>query len=102
MFQKDLIVLHEAKEDLELGKFFYDSIELGAGSYFVNSLLSDLESLKFLAGVHKKVFGYYQALSKRFPFGVYYDIEDETVIVLAIIDMRQNPNSIKDRLDSNN
>ena len=30
-------------------------------------------------------------LSKRFPFGIYYEIERETTYVYAILDMRRDP-----------
>ncbi|NKB22917.1 MAG: type II toxin-antitoxin system RelE/ParE family toxin [Kiritimatiellae bacterium] len=98
MFQKEVLVLKEVKEDIELGKTFYDSIEPGVGHYFASCILADLESLPFYSGVHKKIFGVYQALSKRFPFGIYYEIKNETIIVVAILNMRQNPESIHKRL----
>ena len=33
-------------------------------------------------------------LSKRFPFGLYYDIEDKITYVAAVLDMRMNPRTI--------
>jgi hypothetical protein len=30
-------------------------------------------------------------LSKRFPFGNFYEVEDEVVYVYAILDLRRNP-----------
>jgi hypothetical protein len=30
-------------------------------------------------------------LSKRFPFGIYYEVEDEVVYVYAILDLRRDP-----------
>ena len=29
-------------------------------------------------------------LSKRFPFGIYYEVEDEMVYVYAILDLRRD------------
>ena len=37
-------------------------------------------------------------LSKRFPFGIYYEVEDEVVYVYAILDLRRNPLWIRKRL----
>ena len=99
MIHKNVVLLQEAKNDLASGKNFYNSIDDGVGTYFINCLLSDLESLQFYAGIHKKIYGLYQARSKRFPFGIYYEINNDDVVVLAILDMRQNPDSIKKRLD---
>ena len=86
-----VVVLEEAAGDLEAGRRFYESREQGVGDYFVESLLSDLESLVLYAGIHRRHFGLYRMLSKRFPFGIYYDIEDDTACVYAILDMRRDP-----------
>jgi plasmid stabilization system protein ParE len=46
------------------------------------------------AGLHQKFFGYYRALSKRFPYAIYYQVNGETVEVWRILDCRQNPERI--------
>ena len=87
-----------AKEDLQIAKEFYERQDSSLGNYFIDSLLVDLESLKFYAGIHEQHFGYYKMLAKRFPFAIYYDIENDAVIVHAILDSRQNPSHIEMRL----
>jgi hypothetical protein len=37
------------------------------GRYFLDSILSDIESLHIYAGIHVVISGYYRLLSKRFP-----------------------------------
>lgn len=54
-----LITLPSAREDLAAGCDFYEQQEDGAGIYFLESLFSDIESLKLYAGIHRKVFGYH-------------------------------------------
>jgi len=68
------------------------------GRYFLESLFSDIDSLKLNAGIHTKVFGYYRLLSKRFPYAVYYKKEVDTILINAILDCRCNPDWIKERL----
>jgi len=41
-------------------------------------------------------------LSKRFPYGIYYVIKDETVTIVAILDLRQNPKKISSYLNNRN
>ena len=94
----EVIVLREAADDLEIGRWFYDGLELGVGDYFLDSLLSDIESLRLYAGIHPQHFGYHLLLAKRFPFAVYYEFKDETAWVVAVLDMRQNPASIRSAL----
>jgi len=71
-----VVVLEDAAEDIETGRQFYESREPGIGDYFVESILSDLDSLVLYAGIHRLHVGFHRMLSKRFPFGIYYELED--------------------------
>ena len=66
-----LRILSLAETDLLYGFRFYERQRPGVGSYFLDALYSDIESLRLYAGVHRRVYGYHRALSKRFPFGIY-------------------------------
>lgn len=92
---KEVLVLEEATADLEEGRSFYDRLEQGIGDYFFESVLSDLERLRLFHGFHSRHFGCLRALSGRFPFGIYYLDEPEIVRVIAILDLRRNPNWIR-------
>lgn len=93
-----LRILPSAVQDLLDGFRFYESQGVGIGSYFVESLISDIESLRLYAGMHPKVFGYYRLLSKRFPFAIYYLKDRETVSVNAVLDCRRDPGWIREKL----
>ncbi len=56
-----------AQEDLQRAKEFYDLQADFLGNYFIDSILIDLESLRFYGGIHKKLYGLYKMLAKRFP-----------------------------------
>lgn len=85
-------ILGSAKRDLSDGYWFYEKQSEGVGSYFLDTLYSDIDSLIIHAGVHPVYFGrYHRLLSKRFPFAVYYRVEDGTVLVYAVLDCRKNP-----------
>ena len=94
----NVVVLEDAAADLEAGKAFYERREAGVGEFFVTSLWSDLTSLALYAGIHKKHCGFHRMLSKRFPFGIYYDVEGDTAFVYAILDMRQFPAALRSTL----
>ena len=91
MIIKDVVVLREAADDLEAGRVFYDQREAGVGDYFWDSLIADVESLSIFAGIHVKKYALYRMLAKRFPYAVYYDIEDEVAYVVAILPLRRDP-----------
>ena len=91
-------ILDEAQEDLTQGFHFYESREPGLGSYFIYCLFSDIDSLFIYAGIHQVLFAYHRCLSKRFPFAIYYGVENELVRVHAVLDGRRNPSWIRARL----
>ncbi len=91
-------ILNEAEKDLEEGYRFYESQSPGLGSYFLDSLYSDIDSLSYFAGIHPVVFGHNRLLSNRFPFAVYYRIIDDVVLIFAVLDCRQSPIWIRKRL----
>ena len=64
-------VLSTAEDDLEEGYHFYESQSDGLGTYFLDTLYSDIDSLAYFAGIHRVVLGYHRLLSKRFSFAVY-------------------------------
>jgi len=98
MKPEKVVLLEEAVEDLEIGRGFYDDQEEGVGAYFVTSLLSDIASLHLYSGVHPIQFEFRRMLSKRFPFAVYYEVVSEVARVVAVLDMRQDPKSIRHSL----
>ena len=91
-------VLDEARQDLVDGFRFYESQSEDLGDYFLDSLFSDIDSLQLYAGIHAVHFGCHRLLSKRFPFAVYYRVENETARVYAVLDCRRNPDWIQVRL----
>ncbi len=84
---------------MEEGFYFYEYQKEGLGAYFIETLMSDIESLKICAGIHSINFGrYYRLLSKRFPFAVYYSLEENEIRIYAVIDCRRDPAWIRKRL----
>lgn len=93
-----VITTVSAAEDLEAGRDFYETINPGLGSYFIESLLSDIESLKLYVGVHRTQYGLFCFSSKRFPYALYYYIREDEARIIAILDQRQEPRSLHSTL----
>jgi plasmid stabilization system protein ParE len=91
-------ILSGARDDLIAGYRFYEHQAPGLGKYFRESILGDIDALAAHGSVHAEVFGYHRALSKRFPFAIYYRIEADVVRVRAILDCRRNPSWIRRRI----
>lgn len=92
-------ILDSTRNDLTNGYQFYEEQESGLGIYFLESLFSDIDSLKIHAGVHEIYFEkFFRLLSKRFPFAIYYRIENKEILVYAVLDCRMNPTWIRSHL----
>jgi plasmid stabilization system protein ParE len=91
-------ILPSAVEDLARGWQFYEQQGQGLGNYFLDTLFSDIESLALYAGIHRKIDKYYRLLSKRFPFGIYYQVHAELIEIWRVLDLRQDPAHIKKAL----
>lgn len=89
-----------ARNDLIEGYEFYEESEEGLGDYFLACLYSDIESLRIFGGIHRKDYrSLHRALSRKFPFAIYYAIEKNEVVVKAVLDCRRDPSWIRKRLE---
>ena len=91
-------LLDEAEKDLIDGFAFYERQSKGLGEYFLDSVFADIESLRLYAGIHALFFGYHRLLAKRFPFAIYYKIQNGVIRAYAILDCRRDPAWIRSRL----
>lgn len=92
-------ILPEAQADLDDGYWFYENQAAGLGEYFLTSIVSDIRSLQLFAGIHVLFRDKHRMLGSRFPYSVFYRVEDETVRVYAVTDNRRDPEWISDRLN---
>jgi hypothetical protein len=89
----------DALTDLNDGHWFYEAQELGLGDYFTSCLRADIEGLKVSAGIHAIVYrDYHRLLSRVFPYGVFYTMDEEGAVVWAVVDLRRDPDWIRDHL----
>ena len=82
----DIRLLDGAKEDLRNGWFFYERQSPGLGDRFLDAIEAEVHTLALYAGIHLKVEGFYRMLIRRFPFALYYLIEEHTSDIDAILD----------------
>ena len=90
-----LILEEDAISDLENAFQFYEDQEPGAGRHFFDSIQPEIRSLLNTAGVHRKRCGFHFYASKRFPHGIYYLVDHECLRVVAVVDCRMNPKTIR-------
>jgi hypothetical protein len=93
-----IVILPSAMDDLAEGFLFYENQQEDLGDYFLDSIFADIDSLNVYGGIHRKVFGFHRLLAKRFPNGIYYEIERNEIRVRAVLDCRRDPKWIRQRL----
>ena len=93
-----VVLLNRAEGHLRDGFYWYEKQDPGAGEHFLRHMLSEIESLRQLAGIHRKVHGLHRLIPDRFPFGIYYRITGDTVEVAAVMDQRRRPAWIRREL----
>lgn len=78
-------ILDQAKGDLIAGWRFYEALEAGLGGHFIEQLCSDIDNLAALDEPYPMPCRHFhRALSKRFPFAIFYTVEDGVVKVQAV------------------
>jgi ParE toxin of type II toxin-antitoxin system, parDE len=93
-----IVILPSAMNDLAEGFLFYENQQEDLGDYFLDSIFSDVDSLKIYGGIQRKVFGFHRLLAKRFPHGIYYEIERNEIRIRAVLDCRRDPKWIRQKL----
>ncbi|MCF8373686.1 MAG: hypothetical protein K9H64_18845 [Bacteroidales bacterium] len=99
---RDVLILEDAANDLEDGRFFYSQAEIRVGEYFWDSLISDIESLVIYAGLHNKRYGFHLMFARRFPYAIFYYVKNQVAYVVAVLPMRRDPSWIRKRLKERN
>lgn len=91
-------ILNDAQNDIAKAILFYENQKENLGNYFLDSIMSDIESLYLYCGVHIKIKNYHRLLSKRFPFAIYYKYNVDTIFIYAVLDCRQSPIFLDNKL----
>jgi len=92
-------ILDLARDDLINGFYFYEDQSPELGNYFLTSMYADIEGLKFIGGTHQIVHkDFHRALSKRFPWAIYYTCSGTIIKIHSVVDCRRDPEWIEKHL----
>ena len=94
-----LIIQPEAEADLGDAYRWYEAQREGLGEEFLLSVDAVLESIqrnsRLYAIVYKQL---RRALTRRFPYGVFYQAERDAVLVFAVFHASRDPKSWQERV----
>jgi plasmid stabilization system protein ParE len=95
----ELVFLFGADSDIQGAYEFYESCREGQGTIFMLHLDAVLTHLRSFPEIGPRYSGpYRRLLVPRFPYGVFYTVERNRIVVCGVIDLRQDPKMIARRL----
>ncbi len=91
-----IIIRPEAEVDLKDAFSWYEEQNPGLGLEFLRCIDACfdviLQSPTLFQTIYKNI---RRALPHRFPYGIFYIVEENKVIVLAVLHAKRNPNLLK-------
>ena len=95
----DLIFLLQADQDIQTAFNRYEEYQSGRGEVFLRQLEAALALLRQhpeIAPVYED--RYRRMLMRDFPYGIFYEAQPTRIIIGAIMDLRQDPETIRRKL----
>ena len=87
-----LVVTPRAAEDAEEAALWYDKQRKGLGEDFLLAVEAELNSIARNPNQYAIMRGQYRrAVVQRFPFGIFYAIENERIIVFSVWHYKRKP-----------
>ena len=95
-----LILLFQADSDIQSAFNRYEEIQSGRGEIFLRQLDLVFGVVKRNPEIGRPYGGSYRRfLVRGFPYGVFYQTQTTRVVVAAVMDLRQDPEMIRRKLN---
>jgi len=96
---KELVFLLSADIDIQEAYEYYEDYQEGRGTLFMSHLDAAFTYLRNFPEIAPLFHGRYRRLLiPRFPYGIFYTLESNRVIIAAVMNLQQNPAVIRRRL----
>jgi toxin ParE1/3/4 len=93
-----LVIRPEAEADLAEAFAWYEERRRGLGERFLLSVEASLATIQRHPESFPLVHGpIRRALLRRFPYGVFYTVEEPAIVVLAVFHCRRDPRGWQER-----
>lgn len=97
MAQK-IIIRPEAENDIFSAFNWYEEQRAGLGVEFAQELSNCMDQIIEFPRIYSELYHEVRrALLRRFPFGIYYLVNDGTIIVLSVLHLAMDPDKWKKR-----
>ena len=96
---RELIIQPDAEADIAQAFDWYEAQVPGLGSEFLLVLDAAFNSILRNHLIYPEVYKIVRrALTRRFPFAVFFIVEEARVVVLSVFHLKRNPDEWKPRL----
>jgi len=96
--KKALIIRPDAERDVAEAYGWYEARVPGLGSDFLLSIDAALSSIQRTPKMYRTVYkDVRRGLVRRFPYGIFYVVEEGRIVVLGILHAGRDPKTWQDR-----
>lgn len=93
-----IVVRKQAEADMAAAAIWYDQQNPGLGTEYLRAVDVCIASIARNPAMYATVYRTVKrALLRRFPYGLFYIITSESIVIIACLHGKQNPNRIKSR-----
>ncbi|VEN75341.1 Predicted plasmid stabilisation protein ParE [Candidatus Desulfarcum epimagneticum] len=93
------IIAPEALRDLDEAYSWYEDRRHGLGEDFLTCVDTVVQTICRNPGLYAKIYkDYRRALTRRFPYAVFYEHMDGKIIIYSVFHTSQSPDKWKNRL----
>jgi toxin ParE1/3/4 len=93
-----LIITPEAEADLVEARAWYERKREGLGDEFVLCVEAGLDHIRRVPKAATEVYpGVRRVVVRRFPYGIYYRVDEDQIAVLAVYHSKRDPRGWEER-----
>lgn len=94
-----LILKPEAEKDIRKAMAWYNEQNKNLPDILLNIIDESLEKIKEFPEHYQKRYNDIRIVfTKKFPYGIYYTLEENTIFVHAVLHTKQNPTTAEKRI----
>jgi plasmid stabilization system protein ParE len=95
----ELILAPEAEQDLTEAYNWHEGQRVGLGEEFLGCVDACIQAICRTPEMHARIHAdYRRGLVRRFPYAIFYEYVDQTVIVYGVFHTSRDPNKWRERL----
>ncbi len=84
-----------SKDDLEMAFHWYEMQRRGLGFEFLDCVEVALENILDFPEIHQIAYSHFRrCVIRRFPFSIFYTIEEDEIVIHSVFDNRQDPEKL--------